>query len=40
MEMPESATLDQEISEFKAELADELDWETAQINTKEGIIYT
>ncbi len=39
-EMLDNATRDQELTAFKAELADVLDWETAQISTKEGIIYT
>jgi hypothetical protein len=34
------ATRDQELTAFQAELADVLNWETAQIRTKEGIIYT
>jgi hypothetical protein len=38
--MPDKVTLDQELTAFKAELVDILDGETAQINTKEGIIYT
>lgn len=39
-EMPDEATREQAFAAFKAELADVLDWETAQISTKEGIIYT
>jgi excisionase family DNA binding protein len=39
-EMPDKATREQALAAFKAELADVLDWETAQISTKEGIIYT
>lgn len=39
-EMPDEATRQQELEAFKAELADVLDWETAQYSTKEGIIYT
>lgn len=39
-EMPEEAAREQAFAAFKAELADVLDWETAQISTKEGIIYT
>jgi hypothetical protein len=39
-EMLDNATRDQELTAFKAELADVLNWETAQIRTKEGIIYT
>jgi hypothetical protein len=39
-EMLDTVTRDQELTAFKAELADVLDWETAQISTKEGIIYT
>ena len=39
-EMLDNAARDQELTAFKAELADVLDWETAQIRTKEGIIYT
>jgi hypothetical protein len=36
----DNATRDKELTAFKAELADVLNWETAQIRTKEGIIYT
>jgi hypothetical protein len=39
-EMPDEATRQQELEAFKAELADVLDWETAECSTKEGIIYT
>jgi excisionase family DNA binding protein len=39
-EMPDKAIRDRDIEEFKAELADVLDWETAQISLKEGLIYT
>jgi len=39
-EMLDNATRDQELTAFRAELADVLNWETAQIRTKEGIIYT
>ena len=38
--MLNNSTRDQELTAFKAELADVLNWETAQICTKEGIIYT
>jgi len=38
--MLDNATRNQELTAFKAELADVLNWETAQIRTKEGIIYT
>ncbi len=38
--MPDEAAREQALAAFKAELADVLDWETAQISTKEGIIYT
>lgn len=39
-EMPDEATRERNLDAFKAELADILDWETAEINMKEGIIYT
>jgi excisionase family DNA binding protein len=39
-EMPDEATQEKDLGAFRAELADVLDWETAQISTKEGIIYT
>jgi len=39
-EMPDEAIREQAFAAFKAELADVLNWETAQISTKEGIIYT
>jgi len=39
-EMPDEAVREQAFAAFKAELADVLDWETAHISTKEGIIYT
>src|SRR2546421_6909933 len=39
-EMPEKEERERNLAAFQAELADVLDWETAQITTKEGIIYT
>jgi excisionase family DNA binding protein len=39
-EMPDEAMREKDLEAFRAELADVLDWETAQISTKEGIIYT
>ena len=39
-EMPDEANRERDLKAFQAELADVLDWETAQISTKEGIIYT
>ena len=39
-EMPEESTRERNLAAFQAELNDVLDWETAQISTKEGIIYT
>jgi excisionase family DNA binding protein len=39
-EMPDEAKREEELTAFKAELADVLDWETAVQHTKEGIIYT
>ena len=39
-EMPDKATPEQDLESFKAELADVLDWGTAKIRTKEGMIYT
>jgi len=39
-EMPDKATREKDLEAFRAELADVLDWQTAQISTKEGIIYT
>jgi excisionase family DNA binding protein len=39
-EMPEEEARARNLAAFQAELADVVDWETAQISTKEGIIYT
>ncbi len=39
-EMPDEAVRERNLAAFQSELADVLDWETAQISTKEGIIYT
>jgi excisionase family DNA binding protein len=39
-EMPDEAIRDRDLADFKAELADMLDWETAQVSLKEGLIYT
>jgi hypothetical protein len=39
-EMPDEVTRQRDFEAFKAELADELQWETAHISIKEGIIYT
>lgn len=39
-EMPDGTIRERALEAFKRELADVLDWETAQISTKEGIIYT
>lgn len=39
-EMPSEAIRGRNLDAFKAELADVLDWETAEISIKEGIIYT
>jgi len=39
-EMPDEAKREQNFAQFQAEFADVLDWETAQISTKEGLIYT
>src|SRR6266700_4311529 len=39
-EMPDQATHERELAAFRAELADVLDWDTAQIGDKDGIIYT
>ena len=39
-EMPDEGTRQHDFEAFKAELADVLDWETAQYTIKEGIIYT
>jgi len=38
--MPDKASRERDFAVFKEELADVLDWDTAQINSKEGIIYT
>ncbi len=38
--MPEEEAREKNLAAFQADLADVLDWETAQITTKEGIIYT
>ena len=39
-EMPDKATRERNLASLQAELADVLDWDTARISTKEGIIYT
>jgi excisionase family DNA binding protein len=39
-EMPDEATRERNLELFKAELADVLNWDTAEVNMKEGIIYT
>jgi excisionase family DNA binding protein len=39
-EMPDEATRQQELAAFKEDLADVLDWETAQYSTNEAIIHT
>jgi len=39
-EMPDQDTHERELTAFRAELADVLDWDTAQISDKDGIIYT
>jgi excisionase family DNA binding protein len=39
-EMPGQVIRDEELTAFKAELADVLDWDSASQSTKEGIIYT
>jgi len=39
-EMPDEKARESNFAAFQAELADALDWGTAQISTKEGIIYT
>jgi excisionase family DNA binding protein len=39
-EMPDEVIREEELTAFKAELADVLDWQTASQSTKEGIIYT
>lgn len=39
-ELPDEATHQKEFEAFKAALADVLDWETAKIRHKKGIIYT
>ena len=39
-DMPDEATRERIFAAFKTELADVLDWDAAQISTKEGIIYT
>lgn len=39
-EMPDEAIRQKEFEAFRLELADVLDWDTAQSGTKEGIIYT
>ena len=39
-EMPDDATRERDLKAFQAELADVLDWGTAKVSTKEGIIYT
>jgi excisionase family DNA binding protein len=39
-EMPDEAAIQQDLELFKAQLADVLDWETAQYSTKRAIIHT
>lgn len=39
-EMPDEATVQQDLAAFQAELADVLDWQTAQYSTKTAIIHT
>lgn len=39
-EMPDKVTPERDLESFKTELADVLDWGTAKISTKEGIIYS
>ncbi|GHO94540.1 hypothetical protein KSF_045880 [Reticulibacter mediterranei] len=39
-EMPDQDIHEQELAAFRAELADAVDWDTAQISEKDGIIYT
>jgi hypothetical protein len=39
-EMPDQDIHEQELAAFRAELADVVDWETAQSSEKDGIIYT
>jgi hypothetical protein len=39
-EMPDETLMEQDLVAFKAELADVLDWETAQFSTKRAIIHT
>jgi hypothetical protein len=38
--MPDESTHKQALTAFQEELADELDWETAQYDTNEAIIHT
>jgi excisionase family DNA binding protein len=39
-EMPDEATRERDLAAFRAAFADVLEWETAQISLKEGLIYT
>ena len=39
-EMPDESAIQQELKPLKAELADVLDWDTAQYTTKQAIIHT
>lgn len=39
-EMPDETIIQQELAGFRAELADVLDWETAEYTTKKAIIHT
>ncbi len=39
-EMPNETISERDLAAFKSELADVLDWDTAQYHSKEGIIYT
>lgn len=40
IDLPDETMREQELASFKNELADLVDWETAQYSYKEGIIYT
>jgi quinol monooxygenase YgiN len=39
-EMPDESAIQQELKPLQAELADVLDWDTAQYTTKQAIIHT
>jgi hypothetical protein len=39
-EMPDESVIQQDLNPLQAELADVLEWDTAQFTTRQAIIYT